>query len=653
MVFALTWLPEVLEKAGVKVAEVPDWRTRGRGEMGRVRGVMLHHTAGAKTGNMPSLALLKQGRSDLPGPLAHLGLGRDGTFYVLAAGRCNHAGAGAWQGVTTGNSSFIGIEAENCGVADDPWPEVQMEALRRGVAALLARIGTDATMCCGHKEFALPRGRKTDPLFAMAPFREAVTAVIAGRAPLPRLIPASDAAARPTLRRGARGPAVASLQAGIGIAADGSFGPGTEARVRQFQRDHALVPDGIVGPRCWAAIDAGGARTPAPADATPSVGAADIRPVLRLGAHGPAVRRLQAALGLPADGGFGPATEAGVRAFQRDHGLDPDGVVGPRCWAAIEAAGVPAPSRTVPAAPVSIVSADLPPVDSDARPVTLSGLYAVSPAGSRFATRHKLGYVTNGDTSLGALLAGDPDAARGASAAAARVVAAVTANEGKLEAINSWDTAFLSVGIMQWSMGQAVEEGELPAMLARLAASDAEAYRDCFGRYGVEPAVGAGATTGLLSIAGERLAAPAAKEALRTPTWAYRFWRAAHHPAMRRAQLAHAANRIGRFADRAIHGHPLRAWLSSELGIAMILDQHVNRPAHVPRTVDAALGALLAAKSVPADPAAWKDDDEHRLLERYLADRGATSMTDQQNRAKRLYEAARRGRLSAERGSFR
>lgn len=47
-----------------------------------------------------------------PGPHAQLGLGRDGTFYIIAAGRCNHAGKGNWKGVTDGNGFFIGIEAE-------------------------------------------------------------------------------------------------------------------------------------------------------------------------------------------------------------------------------------------------------------------------------------------------------------------------------------------------------------------------------------------------------------------------------------------------------------------------------------------------------------------------------------------------------------
>src|ERR1700749_673133 len=111
MVYSLTWLPEILEAAGLKVAETDNWRTRGRAEMGTVRGVMCHHTAtpGHLDKNMPTLDMLIRGRPDLAGPLCQLGLGRDGTFYVVAAGRANHAGAGSWQGLTAGNFNFIGI----------------------------------------------------------------------------------------------------------------------------------------------------------------------------------------------------------------------------------------------------------------------------------------------------------------------------------------------------------------------------------------------------------------------------------------------------------------------------------------------------------------------------------------------------------------
>ena len=72
MTFSLIWLPEVLKKAGLKVAEDPGWEDRGVGEIGTISGVMCHHTAGPKTGNMPSLRIVREGRSDLPGPLAQL-----------------------------------------------------------------------------------------------------------------------------------------------------------------------------------------------------------------------------------------------------------------------------------------------------------------------------------------------------------------------------------------------------------------------------------------------------------------------------------------------------------------------------------------------------------------------------------------------------
>ncbi|HKR24124.1 MAG TPA: peptidoglycan-binding domain-containing protein [Allosphingosinicella sp.] len=255
MAFSLTWLAQVLKDAGLKVAEQPGWQDRGRGPMGTVRGIICHHTAGPKSGIMPSLKIVTQGRSDLPGPLAQLGLGRDGTWFVIAAGRANHAGGGSWKGVTTGNSSFIGVEAENQGIPADPWPEVQMDAYRRGCAAILKKLGSDETMCCGHKEYALPKGRKSDPSFDMNAFRADVGAILRGGAPVRPPIPATDDKKRPTLRRGAKGDLVKVIQAAVGVDDDGDFGPDTEAAVRKLQAAKGLVPDGIVGPDTWKAID--------------------------------------------------------------------------------------------------------------------------------------------------------------------------------------------------------------------------------------------------------------------------------------------------------------------------------------------------------------------------------------------------------------
>ncbi len=262
MIFSLTWLPIVLKDAGLKVALVEGWESRGRGDVGPIAGVICHHTAGPSTGSMPSLNTLINGRSDLPGPLSQLGLGRDGTYYVIAAGRCNHAGEGTWKDISTGNANFIGIEGENSGLPDDAWPDVQIDAYRRGVAAILKHIGRGAEFCCGHKEYALPKGRKVDPLFEMDSFRATVAGILAGTIPTRPLIPAAEPPSqpgaptgRPTLRRGARGELVNQIQRKIGAPPDGNFGPDTEAAVRAFQRSRGLVPDGIVGPKTWGAID--------------------------------------------------------------------------------------------------------------------------------------------------------------------------------------------------------------------------------------------------------------------------------------------------------------------------------------------------------------------------------------------------------------
>lgn len=263
MAHSLTWLPDVLTAAGLKVSLVPGWENRGSRDVGRIFGVVCHHTAGPRDRNMPTLNTLIKGRPDLPGPLAQLGLGRDGTYFIITAGRANHAGRGSFKGVVNGNSNMIGIEAENTGLANDsPWPDVQIDAYHRGVAAILTHIGKDASFCAGHKEYALPPHRKDDPDFDMVPFRAAVAAIMAGTAPAPVLIPAVEPPAqpggpvgRPTLRRNSKGDLVKQIQAKLGVDQVGNFGPKTEAAVRTFQRAHGLVPDGIVGPKTWAALD--------------------------------------------------------------------------------------------------------------------------------------------------------------------------------------------------------------------------------------------------------------------------------------------------------------------------------------------------------------------------------------------------------------
>lgn len=167
----MVWLPTVLREAGLNVVETTGWKTRGRdGEAYsmRPRVVIGHHTASlSTTPDTTVTALLVNGRTDLPGPLCHLGLNRAGTYIVIAGGKANHAGAGQWMDANE-SVEAIGIEAYNYGAgvpfpSREPWSQVQLDAYDRGIAALLKYLGRDERSYCGHREWAQPPGRKPDP----------------------------------------------------------------------------------------------------------------------------------------------------------------------------------------------------------------------------------------------------------------------------------------------------------------------------------------------------------------------------------------------------------------------------------------------------------------------------------------------------------
>lgn len=57
-----------------------------------------------------------------------------------------------------------------------------------------------------------------------------------------------------TLRRGSKGDAVKKMQAKLGLAADGDFGPGTEAALKKWQSANGLAADGVAGPKTLAKL---------------------------------------------------------------------------------------------------------------------------------------------------------------------------------------------------------------------------------------------------------------------------------------------------------------------------------------------------------------------------------------------------------------
>jgi hypothetical protein len=80
---------------GVNVVEVGDWEHHNRntkGPWGPVHGVMIHHTVTKGTAN--TVAIVRDGYADLPGPLCHGMIAKNGTVHLVGYGRANHAGLG-------------------------------------------------------------------------------------------------------------------------------------------------------------------------------------------------------------------------------------------------------------------------------------------------------------------------------------------------------------------------------------------------------------------------------------------------------------------------------------------------------------------------------------------------------------------------------
>jgi putative chitinase len=68
--------------------------------------------------------------------------------------------------------------------------------------------------------------------------------------------------------------------------------------------------------------------------------------LLKVGSTGEDVKKLQAKLGLTADGSFGVGTEKAVKAWQADHGLTADGLVGGGTWSKMFATETAAPAAS-------------------------------------------------------------------------------------------------------------------------------------------------------------------------------------------------------------------------------------------------------------------------------------------------------------------
>ena len=255
----LTDLAHAARKSDLRVVEIDGWKSRGHGPMREACSIAIHHTATSNraVGNYPTLGIVRDGRPGLSGPLSQLGLGRDGTVYVIAAGKSSHAGR--TRALRQGNSCSIGIEAEHPGTGG--WSAVQYKAYVRLAAALAQHYGIPIDHIEGHKEIAAPPGRKSDPNFSMDEFRRDVAQVIASgftdrrpEAPSP-----ASGGKYLTITGELNKGTVKVLQRWLGVEADGILGPRTisalQVTLAKAGHLHGRA-DGIFGPKSARAAEA-------------------------------------------------------------------------------------------------------------------------------------------------------------------------------------------------------------------------------------------------------------------------------------------------------------------------------------------------------------------------------------------------------------
>lgn len=172
----VTWnLNDILKLVpGLKVVAVDGWYNRSAGSLAPA-GIVVHHTAGGYN-TASNLSLVVNGRSDVRGPLANIFIARDGTVYVVANTRANHAGYGnkyvldlvrqgkevpgdaRSSGNMVGNPYFFGIEVDNNG-RGEPYPDTQLEALFKTCAAISNYFKWNQNHTVHHREWT---SRKID-----------------------------------------------------------------------------------------------------------------------------------------------------------------------------------------------------------------------------------------------------------------------------------------------------------------------------------------------------------------------------------------------------------------------------------------------------------------------------------------------------------
>jgi hypothetical protein len=239
---------------------------------------------------------------------------------------------------------------------------------------------------------------------------------------------------------------------------------------------------------------------------------------------------------------------------------------------------------------------------------------------------------------------------------ALQVMEAIAKNEGRMDAINSYDRGILSIGTYQWTLGRDDKAGELPALLKKFRDQFPDSFRRHFAPLGIDVSQDTNTTYGFLTLNNYAVNTPQAKEQFRDPAWGFRFWRALQEPDFQAVQVEHALDRLKNFywkPSYAVFGSLLSTVITSAYGVALLLDNHVNRPAWIKPCVE-----LAMQQTGLSNPSTFTDQNERDLIQAYLnvrhtyTDGSITPMSKSLIRAQSIYAEVTAGKLSEARGSF-
>jgi len=237
-----------------------------------------------------------------------------------------------------------------------------------------------------------------------------------------------------------------------------------------------------------------------------------------------------------------------------------------------------------------------------------------------------------------------------------RVIGRMANNEGRLDSVQSYDSETMTMGAMQKTIN-AGGTGELAKQVYDFSQSNPAKYQSLFVDKGWTVAhTGKGSSGSDYTMSftdnGQALTPQQTRTFVKDQTSPDHWNRAldpllqaGRDPDFQAAQIHDFKTRL----DSAMatvptgksYAQPVSAYLTSEKGAALVLDESVNRPSHVAGTFGRALDDFYAANPKAArDPGQWtaaqRADYEPKIMQAYQSERLVSHMTDPAGRADQI-----------------